>query len=192
MGRYVNLKGKRFGKLLVLSQSRTRSKWGHRLWNVKCDCGTKQLMATFRLTSYKLACCNLCSDAQHGFLKKYPREYQSWSAMKNRCLNSNGRDFKYWGGRGIRICPQWLGPGGFVQFVADMGRRPEGRSLDRENVEGNYEPSNCRWSTAMQQGNNRRNNYSPEELKELRKKAIETNPNLTDDATEFEVEMATF
>jgi hypothetical protein len=76
--------------------------------------------------------------------------------MKIRCLNPNRRDFAYYGARGVQVCPEWLGPSGFDNFLRDMGPRPEGTTLDRINVNGHYEPSNCRWATDSQQRDNRR------------------------------------
>lgn len=85
----------------------------------------------------------------HG-LHKSPTWY-SWTFMKQRCLNPNRSDYKYYGGRGIRICEAWHW---FPYFLADMGIRPEGKTLDRINNEGDYEPSNCKWSTRTEQSNN--------------------------------------
>lgn len=82
------------------------------------------------------------------------REYMSWQAMVCRCTNHNREYFKHYGGRGITVCDRWLNS--FVDFLADMGPRPEGMTLDRINVDGNYEPGNCRWATAKEQTNNKR------------------------------------
>lgn len=79
--------------------------------------------------------------------------YSSWCAMKTRCLNENHRHYHRYGGRGITICPRWLNS--FDNFVADMGERPSGTSLDRINNDGNYEPGNCRWAPLGEQNFNR-------------------------------------
>ena len=76
--------------------------------------------------------------------------------MRLRCFKPKTTCYKDYGGRGITICDRWLGPNGFVNFLADMGRRPKGMSIDRINVDGNYEPGNCRWATAQVQADNRR------------------------------------
>lgn len=88
----------------------------------------------------------------HGKLTN-PREYQSWRSMRSRCINPKASHWKYWGGAGITVCERW---DSFSNFLADMGPRPDGTTLDRfPNNTGNYEPGNCRWATAYQQIHNR-------------------------------------
>lgn len=74
--------------------------------------------------------------------------------MKQRCLNPNTKEYKWYGARGIRVCERWMK---FENFLKDMGRRPKGLTLDRKNTDGNYEPTNCRWASMKVQENNRRN-----------------------------------
>lgn len=97
--------------------------------------------------------------------------YNTWAAMIQRCENKNSTDYPNWGGRGIKVCERWrtVSPRGvgFANFVADMGMKPEGMSLDRIDNNGNYEPGNCRWATRQQQTLNSR--YT-----ESLKKAVKT------------------
>ncbi len=79
--------------------------------------------------------------------------FSSWSHMRDRCKNPNHPKFHHYGGRGIKVCDRWQS---FENFYADMGERPAGRTLDRyPNPDGNYEPSNCRWATTLEQRHNR-------------------------------------
>jgi hypothetical protein len=81
------------------------------------------------------------------------REYRAWAHMRDRCLNPTDAAWPYYGGRGIRVCARWAT---FELFLADMGRCPDGMSLDRVDTLGHYEPTNCRWATKLQQGANQR------------------------------------
>ena len=83
------------------------------------------------------------------------KTYKSWVGMKQRCLNKNNSRYKDYGGRGIKICPEWLN---FESFYKDMGERPENKTLDRIKNNLGYSKSNCKWSTPKEQCNNRKNN----------------------------------
>ena len=99
---------------------------------------------------------------------RYPDEYNAWASMRDRCLNKSARGYKNYGGRGIKICDRWRElPDGFVNFIEDMGEKPSHEktasggkalySLDRIDPDGDYEPSNCRWATWLEQEGNKRN-----------------------------------
>lgn len=88
---------------------------------------------------------------------RHSPEYNSWLSMKNRCRNPRCQDYGNYGGRGIRVCDRWVSD--FAAFLADMGPRPLGTSLDRLDANGNYEPDNCRWATPQEQTHNKQTKY---------------------------------
>lgn len=100
----------------------------------------------------------MTTTLEHGHARRHQRspEYRSWVAMKSRCTNPKADAFPYYGGRGIRVCAEWCGPGGFARFLAAVGPRPPGTTLDREDTNGDYEPGNCRWATRSAQMRNTR------------------------------------
>lgn len=88
-----------------------------------------------------------------GNYKTRSKTYRSWERMRERCNRPKHKSYAYYGGRGIKICERW---NDFNNFLSDMGERPEGKTIDRINVNGNYEPSNCKWSTSREQRVNQR------------------------------------
>lgn len=175
MGILKDLTGQRFGDAVAVRPA-GKNKWGQSFWLLKCDCG-KQFVAlatTFQQHGNKCGGCQTCRYTQGGKSQKHYREFTVWRAMIVRCYDPKAQSYPWYGARGITVCPEWTGDGGFVQFFADMGRRLKGMSLDRKNPEGPYCKKNCRWADKWTQSENKRCNYSPEELKQLQEAASET------------------
>lgn len=153
MAKKQNLTGKVYGKLTVISLSDKKVSYG-RLWLCQCNCGQLTNVSTANLNSSHITGCSACRGIKHG-LHNSP-EYRSYFSMKQRCYNKNYNYYKIYGGRGIIVCDRWLNS--FENFFSDMGCKPSKKhSLDRKEVNGNYEPSNCRWATPTEQANNKRN-----------------------------------
>lgn len=157
-----NLVGQRFGRLLVqrLSHVNVRS-----FWECLCDCGAVKVVALDHLTgkSATVSCgCHrreaiAAALTRHGMAgsggKRSP-EYRSWAHAKERCTNPNVNGWHYYGGRGVRMCEEWLAD--FTAFYEHIGPRPTPKhSVDRINVNGHYEPGNVRWATAHEQARNK-------------------------------------
>jgi hypothetical protein len=159
MGKFIDLTGKRFGRLIVIK--RIGTKRGQAYWECLCDCGNyKNAVASDLKDGHTKSCGCLNKETQvsanttHGMKKT--RIYNTWVHMKGRCFNPSNKRYVYYGGRGITVCEKWLT---FEGFYEDMKEGYSSKlTLDRINVNGNYEKSNCRWITVQEQQNNKRNN----------------------------------
>lgn len=164
MAAFINLTSKIFDRLTVLYRL-PNDRYNRTVWLCLCTCGTKRAIAGAHLRYghtrscgcfYKdsRATCNLIHGAKSGN-KTWP-EYQIWRAMIQRCYLKTAESYPLYAGRGISVCKRWRDS--FQNFIADVGRRPSRvHTLDRENNAGNYEPSNVKWVTRIEQANNRRN-----------------------------------
>lgn len=145
-----DLVGKRFNKWLVIKRIENDKK-NNRRYLCECECGTQKSVAAYRLTNGLSGACPHCRIKTHGM--SYTDTFRIWSGILRRCLNPNFKAYKYYGGRGIKVCDRWLNS--YENFLEDMGIRPVGLQIDRIDNDGNYEPNNCRWATAMQNNTNR-------------------------------------
>lgn len=161
MRKIIDLKGKQFGGWYVLGQG-AKTTYGQIAWVCRCSCGTVREVAGPSLRKGLSVSCGCTKGAaiakartihgHTGHKKKDSRTYEIWTGMKQRCYNPNKEFYPRYGGRGIKVCARWHE---FAAFLADMGEVPEGMSIDRIDNDGDYELSNCKWSTATEQANNR-------------------------------------
>lgn len=166
--RLVDLTGRRFGRWIVLC--RADNKKGRTMWHCRCDCGAERDVSASNLVKgYTTSCGCAARDINTERMKTHDRStsrlYHVYAGMKARCYNKNSPAYKDYGGRGIAICDEWLGKDGFQHFwdwAYSSGYVDDAShgvcTLDRIDVNGNYEPSNCRWATLKQQARNKRNN----------------------------------
>lgn len=158
-----DLTGRTFSRLTVIRRAEQEaSKTIPIRWVCRCACGNEHEARGALLKNGEVQSCGCLlreSAAQNGRAKRThgmtgSRTYSCWVNMKTRCLNEKNEKFKDYGGRGITICERWMQ---FALFLEDMGEAPPGMTIERDNVDGNYDPGNCIWATQKTQQNNRRN-----------------------------------
>ena len=147
MGRFKDLSGNRFGKVLILSFDSV-DKYGRSRWKARCDCEKTLVVSVANLR--RLKSCG-CGRKKHGASSK--KIYFVWRAMRSRCGSPSSRNYKWYGARGIKVFDRW---NSFELFLEDMGEAPPGTSLDRIDNEKGYYKENCRWVTQAVQARNSR------------------------------------
>ena len=160
MSKINNLTGKRFGKLIVIKQCGS-NKNGRALWLCQCDCGNKKIILGSSLITNLTQSCGcynkeILKNVNSTHRMSYTKLYKVWQGMKTRCYNEKFLYYKNYGGRGIKICNEWLNNFEIFYIWAINNGYKENLTIDRINNDGNYEPSNCRWITRAEQNRNQR------------------------------------
>ena len=160
MSKPLDLIGKRFGALTVIERRPSDAK-GQSMWLVRCDCGNEKIVRGHDLSQGKTTTCGCsriksCVFYEHGLSKD--KLHGLWRNIKGRCYNPNNPSYKFYGGRGIKMCDEWTND--FVAFYdwAHANGYKEGLQIDRIDVDGDYCPENCRWVSKITQANNTRRN----------------------------------
>jgi len=164
MAKLIDLTGRTFERLTVVAKE--KAKYGTRaFWHCRCDCGEEIIVSSQSLRTGATKSCG-CLNAEkttarnmkHG-LAYSEKLYAVWKAMRQRCFNKRCKDYPKYGGRGITVCNEWDDYARFRSWAIANGYQ-EGLSIDRKEVNGNYEPSNCRWVSSFIQANNTRRNIN--------------------------------
>lgn len=169
MNRAIDLTGQRFGRLKAIERAEN-TKDNKAQWICECECGSTVVVSASNLRRKSTKSCGCLRSemaTQHLTIGNHNRKhgltgtklYVLWQCMKQRCTNPLSKDYKDYGGRGVAVCDEWLNDfQAFYNWSYANGFK-EGLSIDRINVNGNYEPNNCRWVDTKEQANNKRNNH---------------------------------
>lgn len=185
MTRACDLTGQRFGRLVALNRTKKGNLRGT-FWLCQCDCGNQTIVATQNLKQGQIRSCGCLlrearkSNCTHGMSDT--RLFYVWNNMKNRCNWKKHKDYHNYGGRGIRVCDEWLHDfGTFASWALANGydeNAPYGAcTLDRIDPDKDYEPSNCRFADSFVQANNRRDRHLKGELVQDRRGVFHVSDN---------------
>ena len=153
--------GKKFGHLTIIEVWRDKEK-KETMCRCMCDCGNTHISYVGKVTSGKIASCG-CQKGNKKHNARGSRLYRIWQAMKSRCLNPNTANYKYYGGRGINVCDEWMEFAPFAEWAKEHGYS-DNLTIDRKDIDKGYCPDNCEWVTMKHQNNHHKSNIYQIEL----------------------------